>query len=96
MSAPRPIKTRLFTPGPVEVPPRVLRALSQPPPHHRTEGFRATLLAVTEKLRALHGTAGEVWLLPASGTGAMEAAVSNLMSPERRALAIGGGKFGER
>ena len=96
MSPPRPIKTRLFTPGPVEVPPRVLRALSQPPPHHRTDGFRATLLAVTEKLRTLHGTAGEVWLLPASGTGAMEAAVVNLMSPKRRGLAIGGGKFGER
>ena len=96
MDAPRPLKIRLFTPGPVEIPPRVLRALSQPPPHHRTEGFRATLRRVTGKLRALHGTAGEVWLLPASGTGAMEATVANLMSPRRRALAIGGGKFGER
>jgi aspartate aminotransferase-like enzyme len=96
MAESRPQKVRLFTPGPVEIPPRVLRALSQPPPHHRTEVFRATLARVTDKLKALHGTAGEVFLLPASGTGAMEAAVVNLMSPRRRALAIAGGKFGER
>lgn len=96
MADARPRKVRLFTPGPVEIPPRVLRALSQPPPHHRTEVFRATLARVTEKLKELHGTAGEVFVLPASGTGAMEAALVNLMSPRRRGLAIAGGKFGER
>jgi hypothetical protein len=48
----------------------VLRAQSQVPPHHRTEEFRATLRRVTESLRQLHGTAGEVFLLAASGTGA--------------------------
>jgi aspartate aminotransferase-like enzyme len=74
----------------------VLRALSQVPPHHRTEEFRATLTRVTDALRELHGTAGEVFLLAASGTGAMEAAVVNLMSPGHKALAITGGKFGER
>ena len=89
-------RTRLFTPGPVEIPARVLRALSQVPPHHRTEEFRATLKRVTDQLRELHGTAGEVFLLAASGTGAMEAAVVNLMSPGEKALAITGGKFGER
>ena len=96
MADARPQKIRLFTPGPVEIPVRVLRALSQPPPHHRTEVFRATLARVTEKLQALHGTEGEVFVLSASGTGAMEAAVVNLMSPRRRALVIAGGKFGER
>ena len=89
-------RLRLFTPGPVEIPTRVLRALAQVPPHHRTDGFRDTLRRVTESLRELHGTAGEVFLLPASGTGAMEAAVVNFTSPSSRALAIGGGKFGER
>src|SRR6266850_2993569 len=89
-------RTRLFTPGPVEIPARVLRALSQVPPHHRTEEFRATLTRVTDQLRELHVTAGEVFLLAASGTGAMEAAVVNLMSPGEKALAITGGKFGER
>lgn len=89
-------RTRLFTPGPVEIPARVLRALSQVPPHHRTEEFRATLKRVTDALRGLHGTAGEVFLLAASGTGAMEATVVNLMSPGEKAVAITGGKFGER
>ena len=96
---PNPIttrKTRLFTPGPVEIPPRVLRALSQEQPHHRTDVFRGALKRVTEALRWLHGTEGEVFLLAASGTGAMEAAVVNLMAPGERALAISGGKFGER
>jgi aspartate aminotransferase-like enzyme len=92
----KPIKTRLFTPGPVEIPARILRALSQTPPHHRTEVFRSTLKRVSEWLRVLHGTAGEVFLLGSSGTGAMEAAVVNVLAPGDRAVAISGGKFGER
>ncbi len=87
---------RLFTPGPVEVPARILRALGAPQPHHRTEGFRDTLRRVTGSLRDLHRTAGDVMVLAASGTGAMEAAVVNLVGPEDRALVIAGGKFGER
>jgi aspartate aminotransferase-like enzyme len=89
-------RTRLYTPGPVEIPARVLRALSQVAPHHRTDVFRATFKRVTDAMRELHGTEGEVFLLAASGTGAMEAAVVNLMSPGEKALAVGGGKFGER
>ncbi len=91
-----PARTRLFTPGPVEIPARVLRALAQEPPHHRTDAFRAVVRRVTESLRWLHGTGGEVFLLAASGTGGMEAAVVNLLAPGERALAIAGGKFGER
>src|SRR5205809_430352 len=89
-------RTRLYTPGPVEIPARVLHALAQVPPHHRTDDFRATLRRVTDQLRELHGTAGEVFLLAASGTGAMEAAVVNLLAPGDQALAVVGGKFGER
>ena len=81
-----PIKTRLFTPGPVEIPPRVLRALADVPPHHRTEVFRAVMLHVSAELQWLHGTAGEVFVLAASGSGAMEAAVVNLLAPGQRAL----------
>jgi serine---pyruvate transaminase len=87
---------RLFTPGPVEIPARILKALGEEPPHHRTDVFRAVIRRVTESLRRLHGTEGEVFLLAASGTGAMEAAVTNLLSPGDRALTIAGGKFGER
>lgn len=89
-------RTRLFTPGPVEVPARILRALSQVPPHHRTDVFRAVVQRVTAMLQELHGTRGEVFLLAASGSGAMEATVTNLMAPGAKAIAIVGGKFGER
>src|SRR5258706_15521109 len=81
-----PMKIRLFTPGPVEIPPRILRALSAVPPHHRTDVFRDTLRRVVGQLQWLHGTEGEVFLLAASGTGAMEAAVVNLMSASDKAL----------
>jgi aspartate aminotransferase-like enzyme len=93
---PAAMRMRLFTPGPVEIPDRILRVLAQAPPHHRTDGFRAVVRRVTDLLRGLHGTEGEVFLLAASGTGAMEAAVVNLLAPGERALAIAGGKFGER
>jgi aspartate aminotransferase-like enzyme len=89
-------RARLFTPGPVEIPTRILRALSAVPPHHRTEVFRATFKRVNEAMRELHRTQGEMFLLGASGTGAMEAAVVNLMSPSEKALVVVGGKFGER
>jgi len=89
-------RPRLFTPGPVEIPIRILRALSQVPPHHRTDAFREVYKRVSEDLRWLHQTQGEVLMLAASGTGAMEATVVNLMEPGRRALCLVGGKFGER
>ena len=89
-------RIRLFTPGPVEIPDRILRVLGAPPPHHRTDGFRETLKRVTDRLRWVHGTEGEVFLLAASGSGAMEAALVSIVPPDARALAIAGGKFGER
>ena len=89
-------RPRLFTPGPVEIPVRILRAMSQIPPHHRTDVFRATYIQVSADLRWVHQTEGEVLMLAASGTGAMEAAVVNLMAPGQKALCLVGGKFGER
>jgi len=89
-------RPRLFTPGPVEIPVRILRALSQVPPHHRTDVFREVYKRVSEDLRWVHQTQGEVLMLAASGTGAMEATVVNLMEPGRKALCLVGGKFGER
>src|SRR5262249_22483321 len=89
-------RPRLFTPGPVEIPVRILRAMSQVPPHHRTEVFRHVYKRVSEDLRWVHQTQGEVLMLAASGSGAMEAALVNLMEPGKRALCLVGGKFGER
>jgi len=89
-------RPRLFTPGPVEIPVRILRAMSQVPPHHRTDVFRETYKRVSDDLKWVHQTQGEVLMLAASGSGAMEAAVVNLMEPGKRALCVNGGKFGER
>lgn len=89
-------RPRLFTPGPVEIPVRILRALSQVPPHHRTDAFREVYKRVSEDLRWIHQTQGEVLMLASSGTGAMEATVVNLMAPGAKALCLVGGKFGER
>lgn len=89
-------RPRLFTPGPVEIPARILNALAQIPPHHRTDVFRAVYKRVSEDLRWAHQTEGEVLMLAASGSGAMEACVVNLMAPGQKALCIVGGKFGER
>jgi aspartate aminotransferase-like enzyme len=78
------------------VPAEVLAALSLPVVHHRTPQFGAVLAEVQEGLRELFGTAGEVLVLAASGTGAMEGAVTNLLSPGDEAVVVNGGKFGER
>jgi aspartate aminotransferase-like enzyme len=90
------MKLRLFTPGPVEIPVRVLEALGRPAPHHRTEAFRTILKGVTQGLGELFGTEGTVVTLAASGSGALEAAVVNLVEPGSRTLVVEGGKFGER
>jgi len=86
----------LLTPGPTIVPPNVREALSKPMMHHRTKEFQAILKDVGEGLKKLFGTTQDVLILTSSGTGAMEAAVANLLSAGDEALVIRGGKFGER
>jgi len=71
-----PTKKYLFTPGPAPVPPEVLLEMARPMIHHRTPEFSAALDQARERMRPLFGTRQEVILLAASGTGAMEAAVS--------------------
>lgn len=90
------IKSYLLAPGPTPVPPEVLAAMSEPIIHHRTPQFGAVMDEVQAGLRQLFGTAQEVLLLAASGTGAMESAVTNLLSPGDEAVVVNGGKFGER
>jgi aspartate aminotransferase-like enzyme len=91
-----PIKKYLFTPGPAPVPPEVLLEMARPMIHHRTPEFSAVLDQARERMRPLFGTRREVILLAASGTGAMEAAVINLLAPGEHAIYVNGGKFGER
>src|SRR3984893_4734589 len=91
-----PIKKYLFTPGPAPVPPEVMLEMARPIIHHRTPEFSAVLDSARERLKPLFGTRHEVILLASSGTGAMEAVVSNLLDPDHHAVYINGGKFGER
>ncbi len=90
------LKRYLLTPGPTTVPPEVLLRMSQPLIHHRTPEFEALFAQVQEKLQWLFQTKQNVLILAASGTGAMEAAVSNTCSPGDTVIVVNGGKFGER
>ena len=64
--------------------------------HHRTPEFRALFQKVLAQLKVFVGTKNDVLLLSCSGTGAMEASVSNLTSPGDKVLVLTAGKFGER
>jgi len=89
-------KSYLLAPGPTPVPPDVLAAMALPIIHHRTPQFSAVLAEVQDGLRELFGTSGDVLILAASGTGAMEGSVTNLLSPGDEVIVVNGGKFGER
>lgn len=89
-------KTRLFTPGPTPLLPAAQFAMAAADIHHRTPEFRALFQRVLAQLKVFVGTQNDVLLLACSGTGAMEASVSNLTSPGDRVLVLTAGKFGER
>ena len=89
-------KTRLFTPGPTPLLPAAQFAMAAADIHHRTPEFRALYTRVLAQLKEFVGTSNDVIILSASGTGAMEASVSNLTSPGDRVLVLTAGKFGER
>jgi len=89
-------KTRLFTPGPTPLLPAAQFAMAAADIHHRTAEFRALYQRVLDQLKTFVGTKNDVLLLASSGTGAMEASVSNLTSPGDRVLVLSAGKFGER
>jgi aspartate aminotransferase-like enzyme len=85
-----------MAPGPTPVPESVLLKMAMPIIHHRTKAFEAVVARVREGLKWLYQTKNEVLIFAASGTGAMEGAVVNLMRKADIALCINGGKFGER
>jgi aspartate aminotransferase-like enzyme len=89
-------KRRLFTPGPTPLHPAVQEALARPILHHRTDEFRAVLRECGAGLQRFLKTGGEVLVLSASGTGGMEAALTNVLSPGDAMLALVAGNFGER
>jgi len=91
-----PDKRYLFTPGPTPVPPQVLAALAEPVVHHRSPDFRPVYERTLARLREVCRTASDVLLFTASGSGAFESAVQNLVSPGERHLVVSAGNFGER
>src|SRR5436305_12853977 len=89
-------KRYLFTPGPTPVPPQVLAALAEPVVHHRSPDFRPIYERCLGRLREVCRTQSDVLLFTASGTGAFESAVANLVSPGEPHLVVSAGNFGER
>jgi aspartate aminotransferase-like enzyme len=89
-------KNRLFTPGPTPLLPQAQTAMASYSAHHRTGDFRALFTRVLADLKEFIGTKNDVLVLSSSGTGFMEASISNLTSPGDRVLVLSSGKFGER
>jgi len=89
-------KTRLFTPGPTPLLPQAQIVIGSYGAHHRTADFRALFSRVLADLKEFIGTRNDVLVLTASGTGFMEASISNLTSPGDKVLVLTAGKFGER
>src|SRR5580704_6276884 len=89
-------KARLFTPGPTPLLPAAQNAIAAADMHHRTAEFREIFSRTLADLKTFIGTNNDVLILASSGTGAMEAAVSNLTSPGEKVLVLSAGKFGER
>jgi len=89
-------KYYLLSPGPTPIPENVLSAAAEPIIHHRTPEFSKIFMEVTEGIQRVFETREDVYVLTSSGTGAMETAVINTLSPGDRVLTINAGKFGER
>jgi aspartate aminotransferase-like enzyme len=89
-------KNRLFTPGPTPLLPAAQTAMAAFTAHHRTADFKALFQRVLADMKEFIGTKNDVLVLACSGTGVMEASVSNLTSPGDKVLVLTAGKFGER
>jgi aspartate aminotransferase-like enzyme len=90
------MEQNLRIPGPTPVPDEVLEAQSAPLINHRGPEFAELLGEISRGIAGLIGTDGDVFLLTGSGTGSMEAAVVNTLSPGDRVLGVSIGGFGER
>ena len=89
-------KQYLMTAGPTPLPPRVSQVMAEPILYHRAPAFVEVYERVLERLRQVFQTRNQVLCFAASGTGAMESAVSNLVLPGEPAIVASCGKFGER
>ena len=89
-------KQRLLTPGPTPLLPRALHAMMASDIHHRTQDFIKLYPQVLADLKEVYGTQGDVLITVSSGTGALEASISNFFSEGDTIVVCSAGKFGER
>src|SRR5664280_375421 len=90
------LKRFLITPGPTPVPPEVLLAGAEPIVHHRAPRFVEIFNECVAGLQYVYQTTNDVVIFAASGTGAMEAAVVNVVNPGDKVIVASVGNFGER
>ena len=90
------MKRYLMTPGPTPVPEEVTLSMSKPIIHHRTDEFKGIFKETVELAKRVMQTENDVVIFASSGSGAMEAAVSNVLNEGDRAITVNAGKFGER
>lgn len=88
--------TQLRIPGPTPCPPEVLQAMARPMINHRGPEYHKMLGEVTDKLKQVFQTKNDLYVLTGSGTGALEAAVVNILSPGDKVLSVSIGVFGDR
>lgn len=89
-------KNYLMTPGPTPVPEEIRLEMAKPIIHHRTKEYQAIFKETTEGLKKIFKTSNDIFTFTSSGTGAMEASIVNILSPEDKVIVVRGGKFGER
>jgi aspartate aminotransferase-like enzyme len=89
-------KQRLLTPGPTPLLPRALHAMMASDIHHRTQDFIKLYPQVLADLKEVYGTQGDVLITVSSGTGGLEASISNFFSEGDTIVICSAGKFGER
>ncbi|RLB41101.1 MAG: alanine--glyoxylate aminotransferase family protein, partial [Deltaproteobacteria bacterium] len=89
-------RLRLMIPGPIELDPKVLAIMSEPLVAHYGEEWTAFYKETTELLQKIFQTGGDVFLLPGSGSAALDAALGSTLFPDGKVLIPQNGFFGER
>ena len=86
----------LRTPGPTPIPDDIVAAMGTPMINHRGPEFHELIAKTTAQLKQVFMTANDLFILTASGTGALEAALVNTLSPGDKVVAATAGSFGDR
>jgi aspartate aminotransferase-like enzyme len=87
---------QLRVPGPTPCPPQVLKSMGKQMVDHRGKEFQELIKSITAKLQTIFQTKNDVLILTGAGTGGMEAAIVNMLSPGDKILSASNGVFGNR